>query len=165
MECGHDSVLWSGWGKRETGTLRTAIGAIVIAASLSACNSSGLPSLGPTQRFAYPVERVALPAVQDASASQPTLPPASPPAPTARAAALAPIEGQHALLPRSDAELPVYDDSKDPYVTAVLHPTTEPDDFGKDAIGADGKRSLPPPAKLEIINVSDGMKALSSETP
>lgn len=143
--------------------MRNALGVIAIAASLSACNSSGLPALGPSQQFAYPtIERSALPPVPAVPAAAPVQ--ASSAIPTS---VLAPVPAPQVAAPTVAAERPaVYDERKDPYVTAVLLPPVQAEPFPDNVIGPDGKRaSLPQPAKIGIINVTENMKVLTSANP
>ncbi|KAB0682034.1 hypothetical protein [Aureimonas leprariae] len=126
---------------------------IAIAIGVSGCSTTGSPLLGSSQRYAYAAPQMNLTSAMP-SAATPTPIPAS-----AGAAARAVTD-----LPTT-AELPVYDETKDPYVTAVLLPPADSKEF-EDEIGPDGKRIvLAPIATLDVIDVRDGHKALVAANP
>lgn len=123
-------------------------------ASFSGCASAGLstPIFG-TQQFGYP--RLDLP-------TPPAAPEAVAPEPSAVPAAIVP-----AAVPGRVAEppLPVYDERRDPVITAVLLLEGTDMDGGFD-VNPDGTRKpLPPSPKLTVIDVSEARAVLGDANP
>lgn len=130
--------------------MKLAVGAMAIVAVISGCTSSGLPVLGATQRYAYPIEG-------GISAPTVTLP--------TRPIASAPARIEPDGIASAEDPAP-YDESKDPVVTAVLLPPVEQGDFLEDRIGPDGRQIiLAEPARIAIIDVSDSAKVLAAANP
>lgn len=141
--------------------------ALIPLVALAGCTSVGTSAnLARTQFLGYPELR---PAVLESAETTGSIQPASEqPAPVAPAApavpAASPLAEASPVAPPA-AEAPVYDMSRDPYVTAVLLPPVGGDDAPQRRSGPYKRAALPSSARLAVIDVRDSQTILGEANP
>lgn len=121
--------------------------------------SSVSPSVGTSPQFGYPsVERSSLPAL----AASPVLAEQRPVAGTPASVSVLQAPTTPSAVASGTAHR-VYDEANDPAFTPLLAASRQTESMPDLPLHAEGVVRLPPPAKLDIIDIADTRASLQSE--